>query len=153
MSGRSHGRAQAVGNVIEALAGWQVLVAQFNDLVARKLGVSPTETQCLYVLARFGPATPGDIAKRVNLTSGATTRMLDRLFAAGFITRAPDPLDRRKVIIEPAGDGIERVAAMYKPLNDELASLLTGFEVLQLHGMATFAREAEDLTARRIREL
>lgn len=153
MSDRSHVRAQAVGSVIEALAGWQVLVAQFNDLVARKLGVSPTETQCLYVLARFGPATPGDIAKRVNLTSGATTRMLDRLSAAGYITRTPDALDRRKVVIEPAGDGIERVAAMYKPLNDELADLLSGFDLAQLQGMATFAREAEDVTSRRIRDL
>jgi DNA-binding MarR family transcriptional regulator len=145
--------AQAVGGVIEALAGWQVLVAQFNDLVARRLGVSPAETQCLYVLARFGAATPGDIAKRVNLTSGATTRMLDRLFAAGYISRTPDPTDRRKVIIAPAGDGIERVAAMYQPLNDELAALLTDFDVPHLHRMARFAREAEDVTERRIREI
>ena len=128
MSAESEDQAQAVGGVIEALAGWQVLVAQFNDLVARRLGVSPTETQCLYVLARFGPATAGEIAKRVNLTSGATTRMLDRLFAAGYVTRTPDPTDRRKVIIAPAGDGIERVAAMYKPLNDELALLLADFD-------------------------
>lgn len=146
-------RSQAVDGVIGALAGWQVLVAQFNDLVARKLGVSPTETQCLYVLARFGPATAGDIAKRVNLTSGATTRMLDRLFAAGYINRVPDPTDRRKVIIEPAGDGIERVAAMYRPLNDELASLLGEFDVPQLDRMTQFARDAEDVTERHIRAI
>ena len=147
------GRNQAIGGVIEALAGWQVLVAQFNDLVARTLGVSPTETQCLYVLARFGPATPSDISKRVNLSSGATTRMLDRLFAAGYVTRTPDPTDRRKVVIAPAGDGIERVAALYAPLNDELASLLEGFEVPQLQDIARFARDAEDVTARRIRDM
>ncbi len=153
MTERIPDRAQAIGGVIEALAGWQVLVAQFNDLVARKLGVSPTETQCLYVLARFGPATPGEIAKRVNLTSGATTRMLDRLSAAGYIVRNPDPHDRRKVVIAPAGDGIERVAALYAPLNNELSSLLTGFDVSQLGDMARFAREAEEVTARRIREI
>lgn len=153
MSNRSPGRAQAVGSVIEALAGWQVLVAQFNDLVARKLGVSPTETQCLYVLTRFGPATPGEIAKRVNLTSGATTRMLDRLSAAGYITRTPDAADRRKVVIVAAGDGIERVAALYRPLNDELSSLLGDFDVPELEGMARFARDAEEVTARRIRNM
>lgn len=153
MSAESEVQAQAVGGVIEALAGWQVLVAQFNDLVARRLGVSPTETQCLYVLARFGPATAGEIAKRVNLTSGATTRMLDRLFAAGYVTRTPDPTDRRKVIIAPAGDGIERVAALYKPLNDELALLLADFEPAQLERMTRFAQAAEDVTSRRIRQL
>ena len=153
MSDRPEGRAQAIGTVIEALAGWQVLVAQFNDLVARRLGVSPTETQCLYVLARFGPATPGEIAKRVSLTSGATTRMLDRLFAAGYITRTPDPRDRRKIVIAPAGDGIERVAEMYQPLNGELASLLQGFDVDTLAALTTFARDAEDATARRIKQI
>jgi DNA-binding MarR family transcriptional regulator len=145
--------ARAVGGVIEALASWQALVAQFNDLVARRLGVSPTETKCLYVLARFGPATAGEVATRVNLTTGATTRMLDRLFAAGYITRTSDPTDRRKVIIAPAGDGIEQVAALYKPLNDELASLLADFDEPHLERMTRFARAAEDATGRLIREI
>ena len=148
MSDDMHDHAQLVGGAIEALAGWQVLVAQFNDTLARRLGVSPTETRCLYVLARFGPATAGEIAKRVNLTSGATTRMLDRLFAAGYVTRNPHPLDRRKVIIAPAGDGIERVAALYEPLNTELASLLADFDAPELERMTRFARAAEAATAR-----
>lgn len=139
--------------VIEALAGWQVLVAQFNDLVARKLGVTPTETQCLYVLARFGPSTPSEIAKRVNLSSGATTRMLDRLLAAGYITRDPDPVDRRRVVIAPAGDGIERIGELYAPLNKDLAALLDEFDSGELRKLALFAWSAEEATAARINEL
>ncbi|MGA5464173.1 MarR family transcriptional regulator [Mycobacterium sp. NPDC050041] len=153
MPERSAGRSAAVRDAIEAMAGWQVLVAQFNDLVARRLGVSPTETQCLYVLARFGPATPGELARRVNLSSGATTRMLDRLLAAGYITRSPDPHDRRRVVIEPAGDGIARVAAMYEPLNADLAGLLTDFDAADLQRLARFARAAEEVTEARIRDL
>ncbi|MEV3901436.1 MarR family transcriptional regulator [Mycobacterium sp. NPDC050551] len=153
MPERSAGRTAAVRDAIEAMAGWQVLVAQFNDLVARRLGVSPTETQCLYVLARFGPATPGELARRVNLSSGATTRMLDRLLAAGYITRSPDPHDRRRVVIAPAGDGIARVAAMYEPLNADLAGLLTDFGGADLQRLARFARAAEEVTEGRIREL
>lgn len=146
-------RAPAVRGVIEALAGWQVLVAQFNDLVARKLGVTPTETQCLYVLTRYGPSTAGDIAVRVNLSTGATTRMLDRLQRAGYINRRPDPSDRRRVVIETAGDGVDQVAALYTPLNTDLAELLTGFDTAGLHELAAFARAAEELTLQHIREL
>ena len=153
MSERPRARATAVREAIEAMAGWQVLVAQFNDLVARRLGVSPTETQCLYVLARFGPATPGELARRVNLSSGATTRMLDRLLAAGYITRSPDPHDRRRVVIEPAGDGIARVAAMYRPLNADLADLLADWDTADLRRLAQFARAAEEVTETRIRGL
>lgn len=139
--------------VIEALAGWQVLVAQFNDLVARNLGVTPAETQCLYVLSRFGPSTPSELARRVNLTSGATTRMLDRLLAAGYITRTPDPGDRRRVVIEPAGDGIAQIAAMYQPLNDDLAALMADFDATELRKLAEFARRAEEVTEAHISEL
>ena len=147
------GRATAVRDALEALAGWQVLVAQYNDLVARAIGVSPTETQCLYVLSRFGPSTPGELARRINLTSGATTRMLDRLLAAGYVTRTPDPDDRRRVIIEPAGDGIDRIAALYEPLNADLARLMAHLDTAALADLATFARNAEDVTERRIRNL
>lgn len=142
-----------IRSVIEALAGWQVLVAQFNDLVARRLGVSTTETQCLYVLSRFGPLTPGEISRRINLSTGATTRMLDRLSRAGYIVRNPEPSDRRRILIAPAGDGIARIGALYEPLNADLAELLAGWDAEQLHALSEFARAAEQVTEARIRAL
>lgn len=147
------GGRDATRDAIEALAGWQVLVAQFNDLVARSLGVTPTETQCLYVLSRFGPSSPSELARRINLTSGATSRMLDRLLAAGYITRTPDTRDRRRVVIAPAGDGIDRIGALYEPLNGDLAALLSEFEDDELAALAGFARAAEAATERHIQAL
>lgn len=153
MPQRPSERQRATSGLVEALAGWQVLVAQFNDLVARHLGVTPTETQCMYVLERFGPSSPGELARRVNLSTGATTRMLDRLQDAGYITRSADPDDRRKVVIKPAGDGVTRISALYDPLNQDLVELMTDFDVEQLGLMTTFARAAEDVTAQHIRHL
>lgn len=147
------GGRDATRDAIEALAGWQVLVAQFNDLVARSLGVTPTETQCLYVLSRFGPSSPSELARRINLTSGATSRMLDRLLAAGYITRTPDTRDRRRVVIAPAGDGIDRIGSLYEPLNGDLAALLSEFEDDELAALAGFARAAEAATERHIQAL
>ncbi|OFJ50303.1 MarR family transcriptional regulator [Mycolicibacterium grossiae] len=147
------GGRDARRDAIEALAGWQVLVAQFNDLVARSLGVTPTETHCLYVLSRFGPSSPSELARRINLTSGATSRMLDRLLAAGYITRNPDPRDRRRVVITPAGDGIDRIGSLYEPLNAELAALLSEFDDDALAALAGFARAAEAATERHIQAL
>ena len=46
------------------------------------------------------------------LTSSGTTKRLDRLERAGLIARAPDPDDRRGVLITLTGDGralIDRV--------------------------------------------
>ena len=42
----------------------------------------------------------GALAKVLDLTSGAMTSRLDRMESAGFVTRVPDPDDRRGVKIE-----------------------------------------------------
>src|SRR5215207_5521308 len=90
-----------VGEVLAAVAGWQIPIIQFNGLIAERLGMTWTDLQALYVLANHGPATPGQLAKRVNLTTGSASRMIDRLERAGFVRRAADPSDRRRVLIEP----------------------------------------------------
>ena len=125
---RSQGRAQAVGGVIEALAGWQVLVAQFNDLVARTTrGVADRDA----VPLRPGAVRAGHAGR--DRQAGEPHQRRDDAHAGPPVrgglhhphARIRD--DRRKMVIAPAGDGIERVAALYAPLNGELASLLTGF--------------------------
>jgi DNA-binding MarR family transcriptional regulator len=42
---------------------------------------------------------PRDLARSSLITSGAMTSRLDRLEGAGLVTRAPDPTDRRGVLV------------------------------------------------------
>ncbi|MEO6941483.1 MAG: MarR family transcriptional regulator [Terrimesophilobacter sp.] len=44
-------------------------------------------------------ATPGMIAEHLGISTASTTKLLDRLAAAGHITRSPHPTDRRAVVI------------------------------------------------------
>ncbi|WP_231571035.1 MarR family winged helix-turn-helix transcriptional regulator [Gordoniibacillus kamchatkensis] len=43
--------------------------------------------------------TAGQLAQRLNLTTGAVTNVIDRLEKQHFAKREPDPKDRRKVIV------------------------------------------------------
>lgn len=43
--------------------------------------------------------TPGMIAEHLTISTASTTKLLDRLAAAGHITRSPHPSDRRAVVI------------------------------------------------------
>ena len=43
--------------------------------------------------------TPGMIAEHLAISTASTTKLLDRLAAAGHITRSPHPSDRRAVVI------------------------------------------------------
>ena len=61
------------------------------------------EYHVLGALRRAGPphrSTPGKLAERADLSSGAMTNRLDRLEKAGHVRRLPDPDDRRGVLVE-----------------------------------------------------
>jgi DNA-binding MarR family transcriptional regulator len=75
-----------------------------RDIVAalRPFGLSFADFDVINTLRRRGDergTNPGDLARSSLITSGAMTARLDRLERAGLITRAPDPRDRRGVLI------------------------------------------------------
>ncbi|GAA1537342.1 MarR family transcriptional regulator [Actinomadura kijaniata] len=137
----------------EAVPGWAIRVVQLNSLVADRLGVTDTDVQCLHVLGRHGPTTPGVLAKHVNLTTGSASRMIDRLVAAGCVRRVPDPDDRRRVLIEPTQEGLERVTAAYSGLIARTRDDLDDFDEAALTTLLRFIRTAEHSTAAEIHRL
>ena len=50
-------------------------------------------------------ASPGELARKHELSSGAMTNRLDRLEEAGFVRRIPNPDDRRGVVVELTDEG------------------------------------------------
>jgi len=65
------------------------------------LALAPIDLVCMCLLQLNGPATPGWLAEQTGLTTGAVTGMIDRLERAGYVSREPDPDDRRRVIVQP----------------------------------------------------
>ena len=70
---------------------------------AAALGLGGTDLYALGALSAAGPMTSGELATATGLTTGATTRLIDRLEQAGHVRRVSDPADRRKVRVEPTG--------------------------------------------------
>ena len=58
------------------------------------------------MLIDSGAATAGKLSDLMGLTTGAVTRVIDRLEQAGYVRRVPDPTDRRRVIVELVPDRI-----------------------------------------------
>ena len=90
--------------------------ALHGKAIADAAGMHSTDFECLDVLDWTGPITAGELARRVGLTSGAITGVIDRLERDGWVRRRDDPADRRRVVVEmlpepPAGlrqDMVER---------------------------------------------
>src|ERR1700690_1870645 len=113
MSSRESGRTELLDAVLVAtrkLTGQGIL---FSQSVADRLGLAVTDAEALEQLATLGRATAGQIAELTGLTTGAATRMIDRLEQSGFVRRAADPADRRRGIVEPILDRVRDVETQY----------------------------------------
>ncbi len=60
--------------------------------------------------------SPGALLRATLVTSGTMTNRIDRLAAAGLVTRNPDPDDRRGVLVRLTTKGLGRVDAAFADL-------------------------------------
>lgn len=72
---------------------------QADIRAARRLGLDHTELAAITALAAEGDMTLGQLGERVGLTSGAVTRLADRLEAVNLAVRRAQEGDRRVVIL------------------------------------------------------
>ena len=131
------GQVTALGVDLETISG---RFAQAHDL-------HPTDVRALRVLADATAAvTAGELGDRLGLTSGATTRVLDRLEAAGFCTRSRSSPDRRVVHVHltaRAWSAVEAFSVHLGPVVDEsIGSAFTADELAVVARFVTAAAEA-----------
>jgi len=84
----------------------QLLVSSFES--TEDVGLNPTDLGALCLLLLHGPAPAGRLAELTGLTTGAVTGVIDRLEKGGFVHRTVDPADRRKVIVTPDAERVDR---------------------------------------------
>ncbi|MFC7915229.1 MarR family winged helix-turn-helix transcriptional regulator [Streptomyces sp. NPDC057386] len=108
---------------------------------ARACDLGATDLYALNILQLGGPMTPGELGARTGLTTGPTTRLVDRLERAGYVRRTPDPEDRRKVIVEPVGKPADLDLVM-APARQKIGEILRGYSAEQLHTLFDYFTRA-----------
>jgi len=120
----SDNRSELLAALRDEFRQFSTATILFHQAVADRLGIHVTDHKCGEVLLRTGPITAGQLAELTGLTTGAITGVIDRLEKAGFVRRAKDPGDRRRVIIEPFPERIEReIAPLFEPIKRAMADL------------------------------
>ena len=89
-----------IDSVFRALRRVNLQGSFFGQTVAIRFGLSESDIETLEALIDMGASTAGRLSELTGLTSGAVTRVIDRLEQAGYVRRVPDPADRRRVIVE-----------------------------------------------------
>jgi DNA-binding MarR family transcriptional regulator len=73
--------------------------ARQRAALGRQLHLTENEVLAIQHLALAGELTPGQLASQLQLSSGGTTGLIQRLARAGHAARAPNPRDRRSAIV------------------------------------------------------
>ncbi|SDS78112.1 MarR family winged helix-turn-helix transcriptional regulator [Microlunatus soli] len=120
---------------------------------ANAVGLGATDLYAMNLLALGGSMTSGALARRTGLTTGATTRLIDRLEKTGHLRRVIDPADRRKIMVEPVGPGTEDVDTAVDPARREVGELFATYTEEQLATLFDYFARATEAYHRAITEL
>jgi DNA-binding MarR family transcriptional regulator len=120
----------------------------FNQAVADRLGMHPTDVQCLNLLAReSAPLTTGQVAELTGLTSGSATRLVDRLERAGYVRRARDTEDRRRVLVHVEPARLAEFASMWADLSAGWDAMFDDYTDKELALLVRHMRRTIELSA------
>lgn len=104
-------------------------------LVGAGIELNFSQFLALRRLGEHGPMAPGELARSLDYSAGALTRLLDKLEHLGYLQRVPDPNDRRALRLEltPAGRAVHtRMMACGTAAAERTFAKISGTERLQL---------------------
>ena len=133
-----------------------------NRLLAealQPLALTPSQAEALRVLRDWQPLALIELGALLVCEQGSPSRLVAGLVEAGYVTRAPSPDDKRKVVLTltPRGDEIAgQVAEVESALYTTLGALVPEREIetiLPILWSVVAGRPAGDALARRLRRL
>src|SRR3954470_7482239 len=86
-----------VEGIVDRIGGIDRRIKRMLDETLADVGLDTAEFKALTTLSQSGPpfrSTPGRLAKRMELSSGAMTNRLDRLGGGALVWRPPDTPER-----------------------------------------------------------
>lgn len=90
-------------------------VGACEHAAAQHLGLGRNDLSALNLL-EDGPRSAAWLAEALHLTRPAVTALVDRLERSGWVTRSPDPTDRRAVSIALRPERWQQLASVYRPI-------------------------------------
>jgi len=106
-------------------------------------GLETWEFDVLSALRRAGPPyqlSPGALLRATLVTSGTMTNRIDRLAAAGLVSRSRDPEDKRGVLVQLTAQGRRTVDAAMSDLLTRERAILTALDTGQQNELAGLLR-------------
>lgn len=107
------------------LTASRLLVAvSVRSIAAADESITMPQFRLLVVLSSYGPSKLADLADALGVNPSTATRTVDRLIAAGMVTRSPNPESRREVVLELTRAGARLVRTVTSRRRAEIAAIV-----------------------------
>lgn len=135
--------------------GWRLsnAVVLFHEAVAARLGLSAADHKALGILTRAGAMTAGELAQATGLSPGAVTGLVDRLAAAGHVTRDRDPADRRRVVVVPAPRPGGDLSGVFADLTAAMQQVVARYDAREAMAIRDYVVRTIDVLQEQTRKL
>jgi DNA-binding MarR family transcriptional regulator len=121
---------------------------RYDQAVADAIGLNRTDLRCLDIIEMEGLVTAGRLAELSGLTTGAITTVIDRLEHKGLAQRVRDPRDRRRVLVQVAGEARSGAAEYYAEHIAQAERIYNRYTLEQLELLLEFVRGSRELNER-----
>jgi DNA-binding MarR family transcriptional regulator len=115
---------------------------QLNDAVGERIDLRAGDIEILDLVARHGPMSPSEVSASTGIHPATLTGVVDRLERAGWLSRVPDPDDRRRVRLEARRERGAELVRLYAPMNRSLTEICAALSTDQLTVVRDFLRDA-----------
>jgi DNA-binding MarR family transcriptional regulator len=139
-------KRETIESVVRSLRRVNLQGSVFGQSVAIRFGLSESDIETLEALIEMGASTAGRLADLTGLTSGAVTRVIDRLEQSGYVRRVPDPTDRRRVIVEVVPEKVSAIQAALDRVGQASAEEIGRYTDAQLALITEFLTRMEQIT-------
>jgi DNA-binding MarR family transcriptional regulator len=133
-------RRRLTNGIKDSLRELSIQLSLLNHVVGARLELRDVDFDCLDILSRYGPLSPGALARQAGLHPATMTGVLDRLERGGWVVRERDPADRRAVNVRALPDRAGELIRLYGGMNGAMDDLCTEYTDEQLAVVGDFLK-------------
>jgi DNA-binding MarR family transcriptional regulator len=115
-----------------------IQLSLLNHQVGAHLDLKDVDLDCLNLVARYGPLSPRDIARRAGLHPATLTGILDRLEHGSWVARERGPSDRRAVAVRALHNRSAELRHLYAGMNTSMDQICARYANAELELLADF---------------
>jgi DNA-binding MarR family transcriptional regulator len=109
-------RRRLAETVMKELRALSTVQDRLDQYAMQRFGINRTDLRALDLIGQAGVISPTALAVALGMSTGATSTVLDRLEAAGYARREPDPGHRRRTLVRQTLRAEELGEAIFAPV-------------------------------------